>query len=97
MMICPMSEAQTCFVIAPIGDPDTDVRKRSDQILKHVFKPAAEACGYKATRADEISEPGIIVGAAPNCWMTLPLSPLIRILAPFKSATEAIRLLPEKT
>jgi hypothetical protein len=50
----------TCFVISPIGDPDTDTRKRSDQILKHVFKPAAEACSYRAIRADEISKSGII-------------------------------------
>jgi hypothetical protein len=49
-----------CFVIAPIGDPDSDTRKRSDQILKHVVKPAAKHCGYDAIRADEIAEPGII-------------------------------------
>lgn len=49
-----------CFFIAPIGDPDTDIRKRSDQVLKHVIRPAALACGFEARRADEISEPGII-------------------------------------
>jgi hypothetical protein len=49
-----------CFVIAPIGDPETDVRRRSDQILKHIISPAAAECGYKALRADHISEPGII-------------------------------------
>ena len=50
----------TCFFIAPIGDPYSDVRKRSDQILKHVVRPAAKECGYNAIRADQISEPGII-------------------------------------
>jgi len=54
------SENTLCFFIAPIGDPDTDVRKRSDQVLKHVVRPAAQACGFEARRADEISEPGII-------------------------------------
>lgn len=49
-----------CFVIAPIGEEGSETRKRSDQILKHVIKPAAADCGYKAIRADEISEPGII-------------------------------------
>lgn len=49
-----------CFVIAPIGETDSDTRKRSDQILKHVISPAVESCGYKATRADQISEPGMI-------------------------------------
>lgn len=49
-----------CFVIAPIGEVESDTRKRSDQILKHVISPALKECGYKATRADQISEPGMI-------------------------------------
>ena len=49
-----------CFVIAPIGEPESETRKRSDQVLKHVIGPAASACGYKAIRADHISEPGMI-------------------------------------
>jgi hypothetical protein len=55
-----MAEEKICFVIAPIGEPESDIRKRSDQILKHIITPAAETCGYKALRADQISEPGII-------------------------------------
>lgn len=51
---------KACFVIAPIGEAESETRKRSDQILKHVISPAAEACGYRATRADQISEPGMI-------------------------------------
>lgn len=51
---------RVCFVIAPIGEADTDVRRRSDQILKHIISPAAGECGYKTLRADQISEPGII-------------------------------------
>lgn len=51
---------KACFVIAPIGESDSDTRKRSDQILKHVISPAVDSCGYKATRADQISEPGMI-------------------------------------
>ncbi len=49
-----------CFVIAPIGERGTNIRKRSDQVLKHIIRPAVESCGYKAVRADEIAEPGII-------------------------------------
>ena len=55
-----MSTDKNCFVIAPIGEPDSDTRKRSDQVLKHIVSPAAEQCGYKAIRADEIDKPGII-------------------------------------
>ena len=51
---------KVCFVIAPIGEPESEGRKRSDQILKHVICPAAVECGYSATRADQISEPGMI-------------------------------------
>jgi hypothetical protein len=49
-----------CFVIAPIGDQDSEIRKRSDQVLNYIIKPVTKRCGYKAERADEISEPGII-------------------------------------
>jgi len=49
-----------CFVISPIGEPDSPVRKRSDQVLKYIIKPAAEECGFTTLRADEIPQPGII-------------------------------------
>lgn len=49
-----------CFVISPIGEPDYETRKRSDQVLKHVVRPAATSCGYKAVPADEIDKPGMI-------------------------------------
>lgn len=51
---------KACFVIAPIGDSDSETRKRSDQVLKHVIRPAVLFCGYKAVRADEIDKPGMI-------------------------------------
>lgn len=53
-------EIKTCFVIAPIGESDSETRKRSDQVLRHIIRPATEECGYKAVRADEIDKPGII-------------------------------------
>jgi len=49
-----------CFVIAPIGDAESEIRNRSDEILKYVITPAVEPLGYEAIRADHISEPGII-------------------------------------
>jgi len=45
-------ENKTCFVIAPLGEPDSEIRKRSDQILKYVIQPAARGCGYEALRVD---------------------------------------------
>jgi|GEM_PF-1477730 len=55
-----MESKKQCFVISPIGAPDSEIRKRSDQVLKHIIKPAVESCGYEAVRADEIAKPGMI-------------------------------------
>ena len=55
-----MTDLKKCFVIAPIGKEGSDVRKRSDQVLEHIIKPATTECGYEPVRADQISEPGII-------------------------------------
>ena len=51
---------KVCFVIAPIGETGSETRKRSDQVLKHIIRPAVESYGYSAVRADEIESPGMI-------------------------------------
>jgi len=55
-----MAEEKICFVIAPIGELDSETRKRSDQVLKYIIRPAVADCGYDAIRADEIDKPGMI-------------------------------------
>jgi hypothetical protein len=55
-----MSDEKECFVIAPIGEEDTEMRKRSDDVLNNIIKPIVEDYGYEAERADEIQEPGMI-------------------------------------
>ncbi|MCK5564329.1 MAG: hypothetical protein KAJ07_03710 [Planctomycetes bacterium] len=55
-----MAKKKICFVISPIGDEESDIRKRSDQILKHVIEPPTNECGYEAIRADKIDKPGMI-------------------------------------
>jgi len=67
------SEERICFVIAPIGEEDSKTRKTFDQILKHVIAPAAKQCKYKAVRADEISEPGIITSQVIQYAIESPL------------------------
>jgi hypothetical protein len=54
------STLKSCFVIAPIGPEGSEVRDRSDKILRHIIEPVVEICGYEAVRADAISEPGIV-------------------------------------
>jgi hypothetical protein len=53
-------EQKVCFVICPIGERGSPTRKRSDQVMKYLIALAAKKCGYKAVRAHEIFEPGII-------------------------------------
>lgn len=53
-------QEKSCFVISPIGEAESEVRKRSDQVLKHIIRPAVESRGYAAVRADEIDKPGLI-------------------------------------
>lgn len=51
---------KVAFVICPLDKPDSETRKRSNQILRHIIKPVVEELGYEAVRSDNISEPGII-------------------------------------
>ncbi len=53
-------EKKICFVISPIGEEGSEVRERSDQILKHIIASSVEQLGYTIIRADKIAEPGII-------------------------------------
>lgn len=49
-----------CFVISPIGEATSEVRKRSDDVLRYIITPALAPLGYRVTRADEIDESGNI-------------------------------------
>ncbi len=55
-----MASKGICFVISPIGEPGSNVRRQSDQILKYIIAPAVQQCGFSAVRADQIADPGII-------------------------------------
>lgn len=55
----PKKQKPMCFVIAPIGPEDSEIRKRSDRVLKHIFKKALSN-KYDVRRGDEIDEPGMI-------------------------------------
>jgi hypothetical protein len=50
---------QICFVVAPIGAEGSDVRKRSDKLLK-ILERSLSPFGYKPLRSDQIAEPGMI-------------------------------------
>ena len=49
-----------CFVVSPIGDAGTDIRKNADQLYQHIIKPVCEKCGFTAQRVDEFNTSGSI-------------------------------------
>jgi tetratricopeptide (TPR) repeat protein len=50
-----MSDKRTCFVISPIGEKDSDTRKRSDDLYDLIVQPALEKYDFEIVRADKLS------------------------------------------
>lgn len=48
-----MSSEKICFIISPIGEPDSDDRKLADEKYDLVYKPVLEKLGYTPIRADK--------------------------------------------
>jgi hypothetical protein len=48
------------FVISPIGEDGTDVRRAADQVLKHIVRKALPEGSFVVERADEDKQPGAI-------------------------------------
>jgi hypothetical protein len=55
-----LMSSKKCFVIAPIGSPESKTRVRSDLVFDFVITPVTKECGYETLRADSLDEPGII-------------------------------------
>ena len=55
-----MPQSRRCFVISPIGQPDTAVRYHADDVYRFIIRPALEKFGIEPERSDEISESGRI-------------------------------------
>ena len=41
-----------CFLICPIGDEGSEIRRTSDVVLKYIVAPVCEECGYEIIRSD---------------------------------------------
>jgi len=49
-----MSDTKTCYIIGPIGEPDSPQRQWADFLRDHVIEPVVTTCGYaKPERADD--------------------------------------------
>lgn len=51
---------KACFVVCPISTDGTEIRRRSDQILRHIIEPVVKEFGYDAIRGDRIDKSGSI-------------------------------------
>jgi hypothetical protein len=52
--------AKRCFVISPIGEKGSVVRKHADEVFKYIIAPAMEKCRIAPFRSDDLEEPGRI-------------------------------------
>ena len=68
-----MKSKGVCFVIAPIGAENSEIRHRSERVFEDVIKPAAKRCGYAPLHAMDISEPGLITKSIIGLVVRSPL------------------------
>lgn len=61
------SNQKKCFVVSPIGDENSDIRKNADQLFNHIIKPVCENCGFKAIRIDYENTPDSITQGILDC------------------------------
>ena len=47
---------KTCFIVSPIGDEGSDIRKRADQLFKYIISPVCKECEFEAIRVDQINQ-----------------------------------------
>ena len=55
-----LTGGDVCFVITPMGEENSDERKHSNAVLKHLILPVMENAGLTVIRADKIAKPGLI-------------------------------------
>ncbi len=51
---------KVCFAVTPIGEEGSEIRRRSDQVLRYIIEPVMANLDYETVRADRISQPGMI-------------------------------------
>jgi hypothetical protein len=52
--------SKACFIVSPIGSPDSEQRMHADLVLTALIEPALAELGLTAVRADQIGSPGLI-------------------------------------
>lgn len=63
-----------CFIICPIGEEGSDIRRGADEALKYIIEPACTSKGYRVVRADKISDSGMITQSIVENILTAELA-----------------------
>lgn len=58
-----------CFVIAPIGDADSEIRRDTDGLIQEVIRPTMARLDLETRAAHEIAQPGSITGQVIDALM----------------------------
>ena len=51
---------QSCFVVSPMGSPDSEIRCRSDYVYETYIKPACDSAQFRPVRGEMMKEQTII-------------------------------------
>lgn len=52
----------TCFIISPLGDVDSSIRRSADGLIESVIRPVLQELGYEVLAPHEIDKTGSITG-----------------------------------
>ena len=56
-----MAKMKSCFFASQIGEPESQERGRSDDVLRYIISPVIRDVGYdEPQRADQVTKPGTI-------------------------------------
>ena len=47
-------DRKTCFIVCPIGEEGSEIRRKSDDLLEFIIEPICNQKGYDIVRADKI-------------------------------------------
>lgn len=55
-----IEKTKTCFIISPLGEAGSSVRRKADGLITSVIKPCVESLNFKVIAPHEIDTPGSI-------------------------------------
>lgn len=47
---------KTCFVVSPIGEENSDIRRNADLLFKFIIQPVCKKCGFEPIRVDQVND-----------------------------------------